>query len=92
MAELTAIPSHNPSYCVRKLAEETIFLAEQGDAIHSLDELGTFIWESVNGERTLSDILDLICTEYEVPRDVAEADLMRFADDLIAQEIILVEA
>lgn len=88
MTNLTAIPVPNESYCVRRLGEETVFLAESGDAIHALDGMGTFIWEAVDGVRSLEDILERICAEYEVEREVAAADLVLFMDELAGKEIV----
>lgn len=86
--DLNAIPVPNESYCVRRLGDETVFLAEAGDAIHALDAVGSFIWEAVDGEQPLAAILDRICDEYEVEREVAASDLERFMDDLAAKNIV----
>lgn len=88
MTSLTTIPVPNESYCVRRLGDETVFLAEDGDAIHALDGMGTFIWEAVDGKRTLEGILDRICAEYEVEREVAAADLTEFVEQLAAKDIV----
>ena len=73
-----SIPKVNSGYCVRNLGDETIFLSEKGDAIHSIDEVGSFIWSQIDGERTLEDILDAICREYEVDQELAQKDLLNF--------------
>ncbi len=76
------------TFCVRKLSDETIFLAEKGDKIHSMDEMATDIWETVDGQKNLGDILDIICQQYDVKRSIAEADLMVFMDTIAAKELI----
>jgi len=65
-----------------------IFLAPQGDRVHSLDEMGSSIWEMVDGDRNLAEILEKICGEYEVETSVAEADLLIFMDGLLIKELI----
>ena len=88
MATLKSIPVPNPNFCVRKLSTETVFMAPKGDKIHALDEVGTDIWESVDGQKTLGEILENICQQYEVQQSIAEADLYVFMDGLLAKELI----
>ena len=88
MTTLATTPRRNDSFCVRRLGEETIFLAEKGAVIHSLDEMGSFIWEAVDGKRSLAEILDRVCAEFDVSRETAEADLRRFMDELAALELV----
>ncbi len=88
MATLESIPVPNPNFCIRKLSNETVFMAPKGDKIHALDEVGTDIWETVDGEKTLGEILDIICQQYEVEKDTAEADLYVFMDGLFSKELI----
>jgi len=88
MATLESIPVPNPNFCVRKLSTETVFMVPKGDKIHALDEVGTDIWETVDGKKTLGDILELICQQYEVEQSTAEADLFVFMDGLFSKELI----
>ncbi len=88
MATLQSIPVPNEDFCVRKLSSETVFLAAKGDMIHSLDEMGTDIWETVDGNRNLGEILDLICQGYDVEPSVAEADLYIFISGLLEKDLI----
>jgi hypothetical protein len=93
MVSLQSIPVPDKSYCVRKTSEETIILAEKGDMIHVLDEMGTEIWEIVDGKKCLGEILDIICERWEVGRSIAESDLKTFIDALATKGIIsLIEA
>ena len=91
MAELSLIPVPSEGFCVRVLGDETIFLARTGDVIHSLDAVGSFIWQAMDGKRSLANIADLLCTEYEVPRGVAETDLQNFADELTEKQLVTLE-
>lgn len=88
MPTLKSIPVPNPSFCVRKLSTETVFMAPKGDKIHALDEVGTDIWETVDGKKNLGEILESICQQYEVEKSIAEADLFLFMDGLFSKELI----
>ena len=82
MTSLEAIPVPVDAFAVRQIGEETILLAEQGEELHTLDEVGTFIWQSINGSRPLKEVLDRVCSEYEVSREVAQRDLLRFIESV----------
>ena len=88
MIDLNSKPVLSDKFCVRELGEETIFLAESGDTIHSLDAVGTFVWQQLVAGKSLAGALDEICAAYEVERDVAEADLRSFAAELQAKQLI----
>jgi len=88
MVNLDMIPVPGDSFCVREIGEETIFLAESGDELHCLDEVGTFIWKAIDGQRSLADILDRVCDEYEVSREAAQRDLTRFIRELAEKGIV----
>lgn len=84
--ETVLVPAE--SYCVREIGEETIFLSNSGDQIHVLDEVGTFVWKEIDGRRPLGEILDRICAEYDVSRETAERDLLRFVEELTEMGLV----
>lgn len=88
MIDLSSKPIPSDSFCVRELGDETIFLSENGDTIHSLDSVGTFVWQQVLTGKTFAEILDEICDTYEVERDQAETDLQGFVQALLDKQLI----
>jgi hypothetical protein len=91
MVSLEAIPVPIDAFTVREIGDETIFLAEEGEDLHTLDETATFIWRAIDGNRPLRDILERMCAEYEVSREVAQEDLLRFIDELVHKGIVRVD-
>jgi hypothetical protein len=47
-----------------------------------LNEMGSRVWEAIDGRRTIGEIVDQILEEYDVTRETAEADLYAFVDSL----------
>jgi len=86
---LTPIPSQD--FCVRQTGDDTVFLAESGEQLFDLNEVGSFIWQQMDGNHTLRDILDILCHEYEVEPAQAKADLEIFVEQLVNQKIITLE-
>jgi len=90
MVSLETVPVAVDKYTVREIAEETIFMADEGDELHTLDEVGSFIWKAIDGNKSLLTILNEICDEYDVERTVAENDLMKFINELAEKGIVTI--
>ncbi|MCE5216967.1 PqqD family protein [bacterium] len=44
----------------------------------SLDAVGTFVWEHCDGEKSVSDLIDLMAKEYNVARKEVEVSLIEY--------------
>lgn len=86
--DLHLIPVPNQDFSVREIGEETVFLAESGDQVLSLNEMGSYIWQQMDGNHSLRDILDIICHEYEVEEPQARQDLQLFVEQLLNEKLI----
>jgi len=51
-------------------------------SIYSLNEVGAFVWEHLDGTRRLLDIKEMMAQEFDVPPQRAETDLCEFVDEL----------
>ncbi len=91
MIDLKTVPTKSDAYTVRQLGEETIFLSPAGDEIHSLDPIGTFIFEQMDGQLDLAMVLDCLCDEYDVEREQARRDLLEFVRELVERKLLIVE-
>ncbi len=89
MATLESIFKHNPACPVRKIGEGLVIMAPDGETTHSLEEIGAFIWDLIDGSRDLQAILDLILAEYQVELETARADLLQFVDQMAQDGLVL---
>jgi len=90
MNNLSAVPVPSGELTVKQIGTETIILTETGEELHTLDETGTFVWSQIDGKRTLDQILDNLCAEYDVPREEAQKDLFVFIDLLQMKGLVFV--
>ncbi len=88
MNDLDRVPTVAPGLFVRELDGETSIITAEGDRLHTLDAMGTFIWRCIDGRTPLAAILDAICAEYDAPREVAAADLRQFVGQLAERGIV----
>ncbi len=86
--DLHIIPVIVDGLCIRELGDTTIIITEKGNELHSLDEMGGFIWNSIDGSRSAMNILELICREYDVERSLAESDLVGFLASLKDKNLV----
>jgi hypothetical protein len=48
----------------------------------NLNETGAFLWRFFSEEHTIEEGIDALCAEYDVAREIAGADVEKFADVL----------
>ncbi len=53
-----------------------------------LNETGAFLWQQLQAERTADELLAALCHEYDVPGEVAKADLEAFIASLREAELL----
>jgi len=93
MTDLEQCYCKNESFVFRRIENETILVPIKdnvGDmgSIYSLNEIGAFIWEQLDGQHKLKSVKGKIVDEYEVSPQEAEADLKAFVTDLIEIEAV----
>lgn len=74
----------------RIIGDEAVLLSAEDSSVHSLDAVGTRIWELCDGEKTVSEIVDQVVSEFEVDRETAEKDVVEFIEELMQKEKSLV--
>lgn len=75
------------SIVFRKVADEFILVpikqkADEVESIFTVNQVGSCIWELIDGEKSLGEILDMIVSEFDVKPEEAEADLIEFVKQL----------
>ncbi len=74
-------------FILREIAGEYILVpagaaSARLNGLITLNELGWFIFKTLEKEQTLADLTDAITAEYDVERTVAQADALEFLHQL----------
>jgi hypothetical protein len=82
-----------PNLVTRQIAGETVVVpvstgVADMEAIFTLNDVGTSIWDLVNGQNTAEQITHAICQEYEVTQAEATNDVCCFLSGLEAAGLI----
>jgi hypothetical protein len=71
----------------RCVADETIIVPVKSnvgdlDSIYTLNEVGTLIWELIDGKNNVNQIIGAVCSAYEVTPEPAEKDTLEYQTSL----------
>jgi Mrp family chromosome partitioning ATPase len=83
----------DPAAVTRRLAGDTVILPVRHrvtdlSAIYTLNETGSFLWDHVDGHRSVADLIALVAAEYDVAAAEAERDVGALIADLISEGLV----
>ena len=84
---------HGNDCVTRSIAGETIIVPVRShvvdlDAIYTLNEVGTLIWNHLDGQTDGQQIAEAVCHAYDVTPEAAAQDTRAFLDTLVAADLI----
>jgi methyltransferase-like protein len=93
MTGLNSILSHSPSIVTRKTGNEYVLVPVTDNiadmhSVYTLNETGAFIWEQIDGKRSVEEIIAAVTEEYEIDNENASADVFSFINDMSKYIII----
>jgi hypothetical protein len=93
MAGLKTILSHSKSIVTTRTGNEYVLVPIANNiadmnSMYTLNETGAFIWERIDGEKSVEDIINEMMNEYEVDYTTASNDVFSFIDEMSSYLII----
>lgn len=85
---LDSILCKNSQVVGQMVDHEVVLILLEKNQVKVLNEVGSRIWELVNGERTVLDISNFICNEFEVDQQQSLDDTLIFLDELLFKGIV----
>lgn len=82
------IPKPNPNIIGRVVDNEAVLVMPQQGKVKVLNQVGAAIWNLVDGQRTIEQISEEICTQFEIDQTTAEADALSFFADLVERNMV----
>ena len=87
MAGLSSILSHSPTVVTTRTGNEYVLVPVANNiadmnSMYTLNETGAFIWEQIDGKRTVGEIIDELVKEFDVDYDTASGDVLAFVDEM----------
>jgi Coenzyme PQQ synthesis protein D (PqqD) len=93
MTGLKSILSQSASIVTRKTGNEYVLVPITNNiadmnSVYTLNETGAFIWEQIDGKRSIGEIITAVTAEYDIDFRNAEADVFSFVENMSKYLII----
>jgi hypothetical protein len=74
--------SKNKEFAWRIIDGSAYIVDSKGSMMHELNTPGARIWELIDGKHDLEEITCTICNEFDVMKESAGKDLVRFIEEI----------
>ncbi len=93
MINLKSVPSHSTSVVTRKTGSEYVLVPVANniadmDSVYTLNETGAFLWELIDGENSIKDLIEAVIREYDISKETATKDVLEFIKEMSKYLII----
>ena len=83
----------NKEYVLREIAGDYIIIPVgktvlEFNGLITVNEVGVFLWNMLQEEITMDDLVKAVLSEYDVEEAVARADIQEFLDKLIEAGVL----
>lgn len=83
-----AVFAHAPGIVSRQIDGEVLLVNLQRGTLQVLNEVGAWLWEHMDGQRTVTDLAQALSAEYDVGLEQACTDVRIFCEDLLQRECV----
>jgi hypothetical protein len=93
MTDPKAVFSHSPDIVTRKTGNEYVLVPVTNniadmESIYTLNETGAVIWELIDGEKNVEEIILTLTGEYDIAHKSASEDVISFLNEMSKYLII----
>lgn len=95
MSQLDTAPRPSPDVVARVIEGEIIIvplatgIGDMEDELYSLNETGKAVWDRLDGQRTLAQVVHELAAEFDAPEDVLRTDVLGLVDELLKRKILV---
>lgn len=70
---------------------QTVLLRLEDGGYYAVDEVGAMIWELCDGQRSVAEIVSMLCGEFDAPEATVRTDVLEFIGDLRREGLLVVD-
>jgi hypothetical protein len=74
---------------VQQVEDQAVLLDIESGEYFSLNDVGKRVWDLCDGSRTVAQVADAICCDYDVQPDVASSDTAALLDTLAGAGLVV---
>ncbi len=86
-----SVPAHQAEVASTIADHEAVLVLPRQGRVQVLNEVGTRVWQLIDARRSVAEIVDSICAEYQVDREQAARDTLDFLEDLLAKQLVVLD-
>ena len=83
----STVVKRSPEAVFRVVDGEAVIVEPGRGLVNVVNEVGTRVWEWMDGVRSVDDIARLVCDEFEVTPEEAARDVLVFVSELIENKL-----
>lgn len=88
MSILTNHPKRSPGTASRIIENEAVVVIPEIGLVRTLNEAASRIWQLLDGQNSIEDIINIISSEFNVSREEARGDTIDFIRELKEKEMV----
>lgn len=88
MIKLTTILTKNEDIAWRKIDDDAILIDIDEEEVTHFNEVGAQIWTALDGEKSVTEIIEHIYNQFEVDQEQAKKDVFAFLNNLLQREMV----
>jgi hypothetical protein len=88
---LQSVVSRNPEIIHSRMDGEVVMMSIDQGLFFGIDTIGTHIWNLLETNVKVEDLIEKLVASYDVERSVCENDTLKFLNDMFVKKVILIE-
>jgi hypothetical protein len=86
--KLSTIPTHNEEVYYHKVENEGLLIHGQKGKVRTVNFVGDFIWNLIDGQKTVAEIIDQVKSEFTFKVDTIKSDVIYYLQELSNRSLI----
>ena len=83
-------PEQNPRAAWRVYEGEAVIVSPEDSMLHTLNPVGSFIWEAADGHTAMDAIITRVCETFAIDHATAARDAAVFVDSLCQRGLLTI--
>lgn len=88
--QLTLLPVKNSTIQYQIIDQQAVLVMPVEGKVKVLNQVGAFIWEKIDGNNSLDDLIKAISATFDIQEDQATRDLIEFLEELKNKNMIVI--
>ena len=88
MLSLNDYPKRSEDVVWRVIDDKIVIMNSNGKEIHSLNNVGSAVWELSDGTKNFKNIASIILERFDTSIETAQRDVLEFGSQLVEKNIL----